>query len=81
LRKARFQQRHRPLDDTQDQPFGSEGATEHQREFPRDIEQLIISGRIIGRSHDPVVERWKVRQGPRHIGDLVRDLADLLGHR
>ncbi len=81
LRKARFQPHHRPLDDTGDQPFGSEGATEHQPQFPRDIEQLIISGRIIGRLHDPVVERGKARQRPRHIGDLVRDLADLLGYR
>ena len=79
--KARFQQRHRPLDDAEDQPFGSEGAAEHQRQFPGDIEQLIIGGRIVGRSHDPVIERRKVRQRPRHIGDLVRDLADLLGHR
>jgi hypothetical protein len=41
----------------------------------------MISGRIVGRSHDPVIKRWKVRQRPRHIGDLVQGLADLLGHR
>jgi len=81
LRKARFQQRHRLLDETEDQPFGREGATEHQRQFPRDIEQLIISCGIVGRSHDPVIKRRKVRQRPRHIGDLAGDLADLLGHR
>ena len=81
LRKACFQQRHRPLDETEDQPFGGEGATEHQRQFPGYIEQLIVSRGIVGGSHDPVIERRKVRQRPRHIGDLVRDLADLLGHR
>jgi len=50
-------------------------------QFPRDIEQLIIGGRIVGRSHDPVIERREVSQRPGHVGDLVRDLANLLGHR
>ena len=63
------------------QPFGGEGAAEHQRQFPGDIEQLVIGGGIVGGSHDPVIERRKMRQRPRHVGDLARDLADLLGHR
>ena len=81
LRKARFQQRHRPLDEAEDQPLGGEGADEHQRQLPGDIEQLIIGGRIVGGPHEPVIERPEMRQRPRHIGDLARDLADLLGHR
>ena len=59
-----------------DQPFGGEGATEHQRQFPGDIEQLVIGGGIVGGAHDPVIERRKMRQRPRHVGDLARDFAD-----
>ncbi len=81
LRKPRFQQRHRPLDEAEDQPLGSKSADEHQRQFPGDIEQLMIGGRIVGGPHEPVIERPKMRQCPHHIGDLARDLADLLGHR
>ncbi len=81
LRNARFQQRHRPLDQAENQPFAGQGATEHQRQFPGDIEQLIIGRWIVGGPHDPVIERRKVRQRPRDIGDLVRDIADLLGNR
>ena len=81
LRKACLEQRHRLLDKTEDQPLGGEGATEHQRQFPGYIEQLIVSRRIVGGSHDPIIKRWKVRHGPRHIGDVMGDLAELLGHR
>ncbi len=81
LGNARFQQRHRPLDQAEDQPFGGQGAAEHQHQFPGDIEQLVIGRGIVGGLHDPVIERRKMRQRPRHIGDLVRDIADLLGHR
>ena len=81
LRKPRFQQRHRPLDEAEHQPLGGEGADEHQRQLPGDIEQLMIGGRIVGGPHEPVIERPEMRQRPRHIGDLARDLADLLGHR
>ena len=59
LRKPRFQKRHRPLDEAKDQPLGGKSADEHQRQFPRDIEQLMIGGRIVGGSHEPVIERRK----------------------
>ena len=42
LRKPRFQQRHRPLDEAEHQPLGSKSADEHQRQLPGDIEQLMI---------------------------------------
>ncbi len=81
LRDARFQQRHRPLDEAEDQPFGGEGAAEHQRQFPGDVEQLTISVGIVGGVDEPPVERLEMRQRPRDIGDLARDFADLLRHR
>ena len=40
----------------------------------------MIGGRIVGGPHEPVIERPEMRQRPRHIGDLARNLADLLGH-
>ena len=81
LRKPRFQERDRPFDQAENQPLGSEGADEHQRQLPGDIEQLMIGGWIVGGSHEPVIERPIVHQRPRHVGDFARDLADLLGHR
>ena len=42
LRKPRFQKRHRPLDEAEHQPLGGKSADEHQRQLPRDIEQLMI---------------------------------------
>ena len=80
-RQARFQQRYRPLEKAEYQPLGGEGATEHQRQFPRDIEQLTIGGRIVGGFHEPVIECLIMRQRPGHVRDLAGDLADLLGYR
>ncbi len=81
IRKTRFQPCDRPPNDAEGQGFGSERASEHQRQFPRDIEQLVIGERIVRRPHDPVIERRKMRQRARQIGDLTGDIADLLRHR
>ena len=81
LRKPRFQQRHWPLDEAEHQPLGSKSADEHQRQLPGDIEQLMIGGWIVGGPHEPVIERPEMRQCPHDVGDLARNLADLLGHR
>ena len=35
----------------------------------------------MGGAQEPPVERPIVRQRARYVGDLARDLADLLGHR
>ena len=77
----RLEKRHRPLDQAEDHPFGDDGATEHQCEFPGDIEQLVIGCGIVGGAHDPVIERRKMRQRARDIGDLVREIVDLIGDR
>ena len=81
LRHARLQESDRTPDQAEDQPFGTEGAAEHQRQLPRDLDQKIIGSGIIRCPHDPVVERRKMRECPRHFGDLTRDFADLLRHR
>jgi hypothetical protein len=81
LRKPRFQKRHRPLDEAERQPLGGKSADEHQRQLPGDIEQLVIGGWILGGAQEPPVERPIMRQRARYVGDLARDLADLLGHR
>ncbi len=80
LRNARFQNRHRALDQTEDQPFGDEGAAKHQRQLPGDVEQLAVGGGIVGRADEPPVERLEVRQRARDIGDLARDFTDLIRH-
>ena len=81
LRHSRLKERDRPLDDAEDHPLGSQRATEHQRELPGDVEQLIVGIGIVGRAHDPVIKGGEMSQRPRDIGDLMRDVADLFGHR
>ena len=81
LRQPRFQQRHRPLDQAEHQPFGGEGAAEHQRQFPGDVEDLAVGRGIVGGSQEPIIERRKMRHRPHQIGDFARDIADLFGDR
>ncbi|MGY4545425.1 hypothetical protein ACVMDO_000854 [Bradyrhizobium sp. USDA 4513] len=80
LRQPRFQERDRPLDQAEHHPFGGQRAAEHQRQLPGDIDQEAIGDRIVGGTHEPVVERREMRQRARDVGDLARHLADLLGH-
>ncbi|MEY9504443.1 hypothetical protein ABIE87_004001 [Bradyrhizobium diazoefficiens] len=78
LRHATFQEHDRTADQTKDHPLGGEGAAEHQRELPGDLDQEVVGRGIVRGSHDPVIEGREVRERPRHAGDLARDLADLL---
>ena len=65
-----------PAHDSPDDPFGHEGAEDHQREPPRRIEQRLLSKRIIGEMKQPVPDSRKVGYRPCGEGELVRDLAE-----
>ncbi len=65
----------------EDHPLRRKGAAEHQRQLPGDLDQEVVGGGIVGGPYDPVIEGREMRQRPRHVGDLARDLADLFRHR
>ncbi len=76
-----FQPRERTPDGACYQPFGDQGASQHQRELPGDVEEDVIGVGVGCGLLQPVPEQRKARNGLRGIGDLVGDVAELLGNR
>ena len=79
-RNARFECPQRPSHPPPHQPLDGKGAAEHQHEFPRDIEQQVVIGRI-GRGVDqPIPQCRKVRNAARRPGDFTRRIGDPAGN-